>query len=77
MPAMDGRQFLTHQQGDPLLQDVPVIVVTAVEPRPSDLPPQVTAVFSKPIPLSAFLEEIRRVVGSMATGRPRSTDDGG
>ena len=71
MPEMDGRSFLEHQQRDPLLRDVPVVVVTALEPPPADLPKPVTAVFRKPIPLAAFLEEIRRIVGATAWPTPR------
>jgi CheY-like chemotaxis protein len=62
MPDMDGFEFLQHQRTDPILHDVPVIVLTAMEPLPRDLPSNVTAIFQKPLPLPEVLEEIRQIV---------------
>ena len=81
MPEMDGMTFLRHQSAHPLLAEVPVIIITATEPRTDELPGNVVAVFSKPIPLAEMLEAIRQAVSvgprSRDTGRNRPINNGG
>jgi CheY-like chemotaxis protein len=75
MPEMDGMTFLEHQAAHPLLAQVPVIVLTAMNPPPAQFPENVVAVFSKPIPLAEMIEVIRQVVslggGGRLTGKTR------
>ena len=71
MPEMDGMTFLERQRSEPLLAGVPVIVLTAMNPPPKQMPDNVAAVFSKPIPLAEMIEEIRKIVS--LGGHPRIT----
>ncbi len=59
MPIMDGRQFRAAQQGDALLQSVPVVVLTASsdnEELPASFQP--AAYVPKPINLQLLLETV-------------------
>lgn len=59
MPVMDGETFLQVQETDPLLADVPVIIVTAQLRTPAVIPPHVRAVYTKPVRLTDILEAVR------------------
>jgi len=61
MPLMDGHAFLAAQAEEPLLADVPVIVVSSETHVPAVAPP-VRAIVSKPIALQELLRHIRGVV---------------
>lgn len=76
MPGMDGMTFLQHQAAHPLLAEVPVIVITAMNPPPEAFPDNVVAVFAKPIPLGEMIEAIRQVVSVGSTGRNRPLGGG-
>jgi len=56
MPVMDGWQFLEHQWHDPMLLEIPVIVVTATPPYYL----RATAILRKPIQFESLLEMIDR-----------------
>jgi len=64
MPVMDGWALLEAQPQEPLIDGVPVIVITAHDPGP--LPPTVRAVFRKPFALSALLEMVRHLCADIA-----------
>jgi CheY-like chemotaxis protein len=64
MPVMDGWTFLAAQAGEPLLQGVPVVVITAHDAK-GPLPETVHAVFQKPFVLSALLDTVRRLVADL------------
>ena len=68
MPVMDGWTLLSTQASEPLLDGVPVIVITAHEP-PGHLPETVRAVFRKPFPLWALLDTVRHLCGDVAPPR--------
>ncbi len=55
MPVMDGRQFLESQAGDPCLDGIPVLLVTAQPPADADRYASVRGVVPKPLDLSALL----------------------
>jgi CheY-like chemotaxis protein len=64
MPVMDGQQFLESQAGDPCLDGIPVVLVTA---QPSDHVRRFAAVrgvVPKPLELPALLEIIHEVCQS-------------
>jgi CheY-like chemotaxis protein len=60
MPVMDGEAFLQEQQHDALLANVPVVVVTAQLMLPPSFPPNVRAVYTKPVALAEILAAVQR-----------------
>lgn len=64
MPNMDGWSLLAAQPSEPLLDGVPVVVITAHDHH-GPLPPSVHAVFSKPFALATFLETVRKLCSSL------------
>jgi CheY-like chemotaxis protein len=61
MPVMDGREFRSHQQSDPELGDIPVIVLSAhanVEDTARAM--DVTAALRKPIELDTLLAVLQQ-----------------
>ena len=76
MPVMDGWALLDAQPNEPLIEGVPVVVITASPPART-FPPTVRAVFQKPFALAALLDKIRHVladVGSPKRPLGRGTD---
>jgi CheY-like chemotaxis protein len=65
MPVMDGWDFRTEQLADPVLQDIPVVAISACGFARSTIAAQLKAheVFAKPIELSRFVETLREVCG--------------
>src|SRR5687768_5109657 len=61
MPVMDGETFLSMQVSDPLLAQVPVVVLTAQLRMPEKVPETVRAVFTKPIALNQIIETVRQI----------------
>jgi two-component system, chemotaxis family, chemotaxis protein CheY len=58
MPVMDGWEFRRHQQADPNLADVPVIVLSALDQaRAADL--DAAAFLKKPLDFDRLLELVR------------------
>jgi CheY-like chemotaxis protein len=86
MPVMDGRALLDAQPAEPLLDGVPVVVITAHDPV-GPLPATVHAVLKKPFALNTLLETVRHLCsdldppsrpiarGSPGLDRPLATDD--
>jgi CheY-like chemotaxis protein len=68
MPVMDGWAVLNAQRSEPLLDGVPVVVITANQPG-GPFPETVQAVFEKPFSLAALLEKIRHLCADVE--RPR------
>lgn len=59
MPVMDGWEFRRHQQADPHLADVPVIVLSALDQaRAADL--DAAAFLKKPLDFDRLLELVRQ-----------------
>jgi CheY-like chemotaxis protein len=59
MPVMDGWEFRRRQVGDPAIADVPVVVLSALDPvRAADLGG--TAFLKKPLDFDRMLELVRR-----------------
>jgi CheY-like chemotaxis protein len=59
MPVMDGWEFRRHQQADPNLADVPVIVLSALDQtRAADL--DAAAFLKKPLDFDRLLELVRQ-----------------
>lgn len=62
MPAVDGEAFLALQAQEPLLEAVPVVVLTGNKDRlPRPVPAIVRRVLEKPMPLATLLDTIRDV----------------
>lgn len=55
MPIMDGLEFLDRQPEVPMLDGVPVIILTAQSGRARPLTPTVCAVLEKPVRLPRLL----------------------
>ena len=62
MPVMDGAEFLEQQPSEPLVEGVPVVILTA-QLRLPVLEENVRAILRKPVALAAVLEAIREVHG--------------
>ena len=58
MPVMDGWQFRAEQRSDPVLSQIPVVVVTAAGPRTRVPPIDADAWLPKPIDLDVLLETL-------------------
>jgi CheY-like chemotaxis protein len=69
MPVMDGWDFRQQQLDDPVLRDIPVVVVSAVGFSGETIRMQFgdVAVFSKPIPYLDLLVVLRRACGPAAS----------
>jgi CheY-like chemotaxis protein len=60
MPVMNGWEFRAHQQRDPRLAAIPVVVITASRDHlPSALFPEGSAVLRKPFVLEELLANVR------------------
>ena len=64
MPVMDGWSFLHAQSAEPLLDGVPVVIITAHHAG-GPFPATVRAVFTKPFALASLLETIRHLCSDM------------
>jgi CheY-like chemotaxis protein len=60
MPVMDGREFLAMRASEPLLADIPVIVLTADFASARTVPTGASSLLIKPFGLERLLEEISR-----------------
>jgi CheY-like chemotaxis protein len=61
MPVMDGYQFRDEQRRDPLLADIPVIIVSgAFDARSRDAALQAAEYLDKPIDPTVLLETVRQ-----------------
>jgi CheY-like chemotaxis protein len=60
MPVMDGYQFLRVKEADPLLVDLPVVVMTAVEDGSRLLRHKVSECMAKPLSTPPLLDAIER-----------------
>ncbi len=67
MPVMDGWALLNAQASEPLIDGVPVVVITAQEAGP--LPATVEKIFQKPFALGALIETIRHLCGDLEPAR--------
>ena len=70
MPVMDGEAFLAEQSNEPLLANVPVVIVTAQLQHPQAVPDQVRAIFMKPIRLAEVLEAVHHACSDVSVPRP-------
>jgi two-component system chemotaxis response regulator CheY len=61
MPVMDGATFLRQQPNDPLLADVPVVIISARLQRPEPTPAGVRGLLVKPISLNVLVRMIEEV----------------
>ena len=63
MPEKDGWEVVAAVKSDPLLKNVPVVLMSAVPPRSTSLQAQgVTAVLPKPFTMDELLFVISRVI---------------
>jgi CheY-like chemotaxis protein len=63
MPVMDGWALLNAQATEPLLDGVPVVVMTARDPA-GPLPSTVHAVLQKPFSLTELLDAVQSICGN-------------
>ena len=70
MPVMDGEAFLAEQPNEPLLANVPVIIVTAQLQHPPSVPDQVRAIVMKPIRVADVLDAIHHACSDVRVPRP-------
>jgi two-component system, chemotaxis family, chemotaxis protein CheY len=62
MPVMDGWEFRRHQQQDPKLAPIPVVVLSALDPsRAGDIAPD--AFLKKPLDFDRLLQIVREHCG--------------
>jgi CheY-like chemotaxis protein len=66
LPVLDGRAVLREFAANPLVRDIPVVVVTGVDPVPEL--PHAVAVLSKPLQA----DEVARVVEEHLSARSRN-----
>ena len=60
MPVMDGWEFRRHQQADPGLADIPVVILSALDPsRAADLAG--AAFLRKPLDFDRLLDIVRQI----------------
>jgi CheY-like chemotaxis protein len=60
MPVMDGRQFRKEQQADPVLADIPVVLLTAHRDRPRDKMMGTLSYLRKPLDLQVLLDVVNQ-----------------
>jgi CheY-like chemotaxis protein len=71
MPIMDGWQFLAERRKDPMLSDIPTIVVTGVsDPKRRQRELGDLTVFGKPFHFDELIRELRR---ALAEGKRTKT----
>jgi CheY-like chemotaxis protein len=76
MPVMDGWALLNAQSSEPLLDGVPVIIITAHEPA-GPFPATVHAVFRKPFALASLLAAVKQLTADIdRPKRPTPKIDG-
>lgn len=64
MPVMDGREFLTRQQSDEALRQIPVVVLSAhADAALSAVQLKVAGFLKKPIDLSELLRMVEKFCG--------------
>jgi CheY-like chemotaxis protein len=68
MPVMDGWALLNAQSSEPLIDGVPVIVITAGASA-GPFPATVQAVFQKPFALGQLLDKIRSLLADVGPSR--------
>ena len=61
MPVMSGLAFLRTRQADPVLREIPVLVMTA-SLNLGDVPSTATAVIAKPFPMAELVQQLRMLV---------------
>ena len=59
MPVMNGWEFLKARSGDPVLQAIPVVVVTAAGLAAGEQPASVQGFLRKPLELEDLLEAVK------------------
>lgn len=59
MPLMDGITFLRHQDVEPKLRSIPVIVLSADRHHPHDLMERAFAVLAKPVSVDRLFTMVR------------------
>ncbi len=59
MPVMNGWEFLKARSGDPALQAIPVVVVTAAGLAAGEQPASVQGFLRKPLELEDLLEAVK------------------
>ena len=69
MPVMNGWEFRREQLNDPLLRDIPVLVISASGASPQTLLSQLGDVelIPKPVPYGGLLKALGRVCGLAAS----------
>ncbi len=60
MPLMNGSQFLQALRGDPVLKDIPVILMTAAMPSAGMPIPTADGYLAKPFELTDLLDAVER-----------------
>ena len=60
MPVMDGRQFRASMLQDPRLANIPVVIVTALDPSAA-AGMSALRVFTKPVDVDALLNVVRDI----------------
>ena len=58
MPIMDGRRFLEIRAEDPILRDIPVVVVSGNPPPPKE-PKGIEAYLTKPVSVDRLIHVIK------------------
>jgi len=78
MPIMDGWDFRAEQLADPVLQDIPVVAISASGFARSTIGAQLKAydVFAKPLDLGRFVETLREVCDLRESGQGSSSIGG-
>jgi CheY-like chemotaxis protein len=71
LPRLDGPTFLRRKAADPMVADIPVIVVSATPEAVGTLhSPDVKAVLPKPMPVAVLLDEVRRWAAATGPSQP-------
>ena len=60
MPVMDGYQFLTAKEADPVLVGLPVVVISSLDCAQLVLDHRVSECLPKPFSTSALLDAVER-----------------
>jgi two-component system, chemotaxis family, chemotaxis protein CheY len=63
MPVMDGHEFLTRRNADPVLADVPVVVLTAGRHPQGSVGPGAAGVLYKPFESDDLIGIVQRYCG--------------